>query len=135
MTIAETSVLAVSALGIPKPAGFDGSFASFGALQPNDRIRVTNWVSAYVRDHPEKFTPAQVNVADGPDGTGWVAEEMTDESTLDTVDEFFREMGNEGISLVGDPLVSIGKASSVILSLVPLILVGFLVWQVYKSRK
>lgn len=40
MTIPQASLMALPALGIAKPSGFDGTFATFGLLAPEDRISV-----------------------------------------------------------------------------------------------
>ena len=118
MTITQASLLAVQSLGISKPAGFDGTFATFGTLGAEDRIAVTRWVRNYVADNPALFTSQEVTVANTFEDVG----EQIDESF--DYDLFWSEVGANAQALVVTPIEGIGQASGVILNLLPLLLIA-----------
>lgn len=118
MTIPQASLLAVQSLGISKPAGFDGTFATFGTLGAEDRIAVTRWVRNYVADNPALFTSQEVTVANTFEDVG----EQIDESF--DYDLFWSEVGANAQALVVTPIEGIGQASGVILNLLPLLLIA-----------
>jgi len=127
VTIPNLALQAVRALGIDAPAGFNGTFSTFHLLAPNDRIRVTNYSTAYVRANPEQFTSSEYTVA--------VRFAPVSEMVSDSFDyrDFFRETGSNAVELIGAPLVNIGQTASKLALVAPLVLIvlaGF-----YASRQ
>lgn len=122
MTIPQASLLAVQSLGISKPAGFDGTFATFGTLGAEDRIAVTRWVRNYVADNPTLFTPQEVTVANTFDDVGDQIDEGFD------YDLFWSEVGQNAQNLVVTPIQGIGQASGLLLNLLPLLLIGGVIY-------
>lgn len=118
MTIPQASLQALTALGIAKPSGFDGTFSTFGLLAPEDRISVTRWVRNYVVDNPTLFTTQEVTVANTFGDVG----EQIDESF--DVSLFWEEVGANAQNLVVTPIQNVGNATGVVLNLVPLLLLG-----------
>lgn len=118
MTIPQASVAALEALGIDQPAGFDGTFATFGLLSPQDRISVTRWVKNYVSSNPALFTSAEVTVANS---FGDVSD-MVDAS-FDT-DLFWNEVENNANNLVVTPVQNLGNAAGIALNAIPFILLA-----------
>ncbi len=110
--------MALPALGIAKPSGFDGTFATFGLLAPEDRISVTRWVRNYVVDNPALFTAQEVTVANTFDDVGEQLDEGFDYSL------FWGEVGNNAQTLVVTPVQNLGNATGVLLNLAPLLLLG-----------
>lgn len=120
MTIPEASLLAVNRLGITRPSGFDGTFATFGLLQPQERIEVTRWVKNYVQQNPDQFRPAEVNVANS---FGDVAD-LEDYSYGEQWSDFMETFTDRGYDLVGSPLVNIGESASLIAKAIPLLVIA-----------
>lgn len=118
MTIPQLALQAVASLGIQKPAGFDGTFATFYLLSPQDRIRVTNYSREYVKANPTVFTPETVAVAVQFDP---ISEDEIDE----TIDwgAFWEETAHNGETLILDPIVNVGETASLLAKAAPLILI------------
>lgn len=117
-TVPQASIAALESLGIDQPAGFDGTFATFHLLSPQDRISVTRWVKNYVTQNPVLFTPETVAVAEQ---FGDVAD--LDDASFD-YDLFWTEVGNNASDLVIKPVQNIGATSGLLLNALPVILIA-----------
>lgn len=118
MTIPQLALQAVTALGIEKPAGFDGTFATFHLLKPSDRIKVTNYSRDFVKAHPDLFESATVAVAVQFDS---ISENEIDDG-FDWGD-FVSEVGNNADDLILTPVVNVGKTVSFLAYLAPLAII------------
>lgn len=75
-------------------APFDGSPAGYEALDPADRIRLTNALADYIRTHPAAFDPVQIAVAARVD----IAPPET-YGAADAFGDFFGEVGAQASDL------------------------------------
>jgi len=129
MTIPNLALQALTALGIPRPAGFDGTFNTFGLLSPADRTRVTNYSVAFVRANPEMFSESETAVAvrfdpiAGPQDTSF------------DLGEFFSEVGENAEDLIVDPVVNIGRTAGATLNALPLIALAVGAYLLWKNIK
>ena len=117
-TVPQASLAALEALGIDQPAGFDGTFNTFGLLSAQDRISVTRWVKNYISSNPTQFTTAEVAVADS---FGDVSD-MVDAS-FDT-DLFWNEVENNANNLVVTPVQNLGNVAGIALNAIPFVLLA-----------
>lgn len=129
MTIPALALQALTALGIRRPEGFDGTFNTFNLLSPADRTRVTNYSVSFVRANPEMFTTEEANVASRFDPVAGPQDTSFD------IEEFFSEVGDNAEELIIDPVVNVGRTTGAVLNILPLVAVGigaFLLWKNFK---
>lgn len=132
MTIPELRIKGNTELGINK-SPFDGSVASYASLSDAEKIKLTNWMSAYIAGHPSEFTPQQVNVADGPDGQGFTIEQVEEYGFWEQAVDFTEAVGDEAVDLIVEPLSDIGKSISYLTNLV--VPVALVVGYILLSKK
>lgn len=107
MPIPQLRVIVGQQIGLP--AAFDGSMTAYGNLSREDQIELTQAMIAYIQQHPEQFTPAQVQTAtvEAPR-----AATMTPEDDSFNAGAFFAALEQNAINTIGNPLVSVGNGIS-----------------------
>lgn len=124
MSIPELRKLIANQNGVA--ASFDGSTAAFNDLPTDTKQSITAGMLNYIRANPGQFTPQQVGVA----------QSAPNSATLGQVDtsfdygEFFDELENNAVNIVGTPLADIGNnvsnTVSLLAKLIPWVAVGAL---------
>ena len=114
---------------------FDGTVTAYSNLPPNDQIRLTNAMKAYIRDHPSEFNAAQISVAN----TGDIGA-VGGYSLLEGIQTFGSELENQALDL-GNSVAQVGTGIKSTLNLagwvIPagaLVVGGILLYAFYKKR-
>lgn len=100
--------------------------ASFNNLSTDLKQSITAGMINYIRANPGQFTSQQVGVAQSAPNSAT----LTTEDTSFGYGEFFSELGENAITVVGNPLAEVGNSVSSTVSLlaklIPWVAVGAL---------
>ena len=125
MTIAETA--RQIGIGQGLPLSFGGTSAEINALDPNQKIALTNGILTYIRNNPAQFSEAQVYTANHSFTKS--GDPLADASF--SAGDFIVEFGNNANDLVVKPLVTLGQnvssTANLLATLVPVIIIGGLI--------